>query len=52
VTIREKEREGSSWAGIIIQDNNKKAEIDDLNPDREVDKARRLGLFNDYGFSS
>lgn len=37
---------------LIIQDNNKKAEIDDLNPDREVDKYKKLGLFNDYGFSS
>lgn len=36
----------------IIQDNNKKSEIADLDFDKEIDKAKKLGLYNDYGFSS
>lgn len=32
--------------------DNKKSEIADLDIDKEVDKAKKLGLFDDYGFSS
>ncbi len=31
---------------------DKKVEIDDLDFDKEIDKAKKLGLYNDYGFSS
>jgi hypothetical protein len=29
-----------------------KAEIDDLDFDKEIDKFKKLGLYNDYGFNS
>lgn len=32
--------------------NSKKAKIEDLNEQEEIDKFKKLGLFNDYGFSS
>ena len=32
--------------------DNKKSEIDDLDFDKEIDKFKKLGLYNDYGFSS
>jgi hypothetical protein len=42
----------SKYSDYIIQDNNKKRENADLDFDKEIDKAKKLGLFDDYGFSS
>lgn len=38
--------------GNISHNIDKKAEIEALDMDKEIDRARKLGLFDDYGFSS